>query len=210
MNQYFLDGVTHVSSDKQCGRCCDFSLLESSKSAEFLPPSNYPSSKPIKSPHFPKGRDIVNNPRIDTLQPIKLSYEILTCCTQTTCFNIITKELKVSETISYLKPLGVSSSLIDTVIDHATQNCNHNTAPILAMQSLPLSHVWIDGLFELGQFIETPMHHLFERMTKSLVEKTIGFLKYNKQWNKYCDIIKPILEEIRGLKFDYCHIESFW
>ena len=38
-----------------------------------------------------------------------------------------------------------SICLMDTVIKHATKNCSNNTAPILAKQSFPLPHVWIDG-----------------------------------------------------------------
>ena len=128
------------------------------------------------------------------------------CC----YYNLIIKQWKVSETRSYLKTLGVSSSFIYTVIDRATQNYNHNTAPLLAMQLLPLPHVWIDGLFELDQFIETPMHHLFEGIIKSLVKITIDFLKFDKQWKKYYDIIEPILEEISSLKLDFCHVERIW
>ena len=101
INQYLLYDISYITSDKQCGRCCDFSILESSKRTEFLPTSNYPSSKHIKSPHFPKGRDTVSNPRTDTLQPIKLSYKISTCGTQAACFNLITKQWKISETRSY-------------------------------------------------------------------------------------------------------------
>ena len=72
---------------------------------------HYPNTKRIKSPHFPKGRDIISNSRTDTLSPIKSSYKILTCGTQVASFNLITKQWKVLETRSYLKTLGVSSSL---------------------------------------------------------------------------------------------------
>ena len=210
INRYFNHSVLHIESNKLCGRCCDFNYIQTSKTGDFLPPSNYPSCKHIKSPSFPKGRDVICNPRIDTLRPIKLTYEVLISGTQAACFNLITKQWKVSETRSYLKTLGVSSSFIDTVIEYVAQKCDSNSIPFVAMQSLPLPHVWIDGLFELDQFIETPMHHLFEGIIKSLVEVTSDFLKHNKQWKTYCDIINPILEEISSLKLDFCHVEGFW
>ena len=210
INRYIHHKVSHLASNKLCGRCCDFNYIQSSKAAAFLSPSNYPCCKHVKSPSFPKGRDIIGNPRVDTLRPIQLTYEILTSGTQAACFNLITKQWKVSETRSYLKNLGVSSSFINTVIEHVAQKCDPNIAPILVMQSLPLPHVWIDGLFELDQFIETPMHHLFEGIIKSLLEITMDFLKHNKQWKKYCGMINPILEEISSIKLDFCHVEGFW
>ena len=54
------------------------------------------------------------------------------------------------------------------------------------------------------------MHHVFKGIIKSLVEITIDFLKYNKQWKKYCDMINLILEEISSLMLDFCHVIFFW
>ena len=210
IRKYFNLGASVSKRKATCSKCCDFDYHTSSIAKLFHPPTNYPRSKHVKSPPFPIGRDVVSSLNNNTLEPIKISYEVLTCGAQAACFNLLTKHWNVSETRAYLKTLGVSTSFSNTLIEHSTKNINQVTAPILQMQSLSLPDVWIDGLFDIDQFIETPMHHLFEGIMKALIEVTMDFLKFYKLWSRYCEHINPILEELNNLKLDYCHIEPFW
>ena len=113
------------TSYRKCGKCCDFDYLTTSRAAEFSVPKNYPTSKHVDSPPLPLGRDIVKDNRTKKLRPIKLSYKILVDGVKAACFNLHTKQWKVVETRSYLKTLGISSSLADKVIAHAVNNNNN-------------------------------------------------------------------------------------
>ena len=62
----------------------------------------------------------------------------------------------------------------------------------------------------LDAYLETPMHHLFEGIIKSLLEITTTYLKFSKCWSKYCECINPLMDDINALRLDYCHVEAFW
>lgn len=211
INTYFdFSSTTEITTNKSCGRCCDFNFLTSSKAASFNAPQNYPSSKHKDSPTFPTGRDIVTNLATDKLYPVTLSYQYLYDGVKFASFNLYTKTWKTSETRCYLKVLGVSSSLCDTIIEYCLKSTNENTSYTTFYNSLPVPDIWLDKILEIDQFVETPMHHLFEGIVKSLLEVTMEFLKYFKSWSKYCERINPILDDIDSLKCDFCRIEAFW
>ena len=208
--KFFRSSEPSRQNTNTCGRCCDFDFLSSSKSAEFLPPKHYPTSKHDNSPNLPEGRDIIQNPRTETLRPIKLSYDKLTNGVTAACFNLFTKQWKIIETRVYLKTLGISSSLIQKIIDHTTRMEHEQYNVTECIAQLPLPKIWTDQIFTIDQFIETPMHHLFEGIVKSLIEVTMEYLKFHKLWSKYCEMINPLLNEIDTLKLDFCRVESFW
>ena len=207
LHNYF---VLEKKNIRKCNRCSDFDYLTESKSADFCAPKNYPTVKHPKSPSLPLGRDIVKNPNTDSLFPIKLSYNVLTCGVKAACFNLNSKQWKVSETRTYLKTLGVSSSLTDDVVKHALTSSPESSDPYVNMKLLSLPSIWTNGLFQMEQYLETPMHHLFEGIIKSLVDITMDFLKFHKQWSKFCEIVNPLLIDIESLKLDYCRSEIFW
>lgn len=213
-NYFELDQISRYST-KPCGRCCDFDYHTESKSAEFKPPHHYPQTKHKDSPTFPEGRDVISNINIDKLRPIKLTYKSLSDGVNAACFNLSTKIWKISETRSYLKMLGVSTAITDKIIIHCSNNSNktndiQNNNMTSNVCAIPLPQTWCDNLFQLDQFIETPMHHLFEGIIKSLLETTIEYLKHYKCWSKYCEQVNPVLDDINYLKCNFCRIERFW
>ena len=210
INRYLNKITSPSTSNVVCGRCCDFDFNTTSKAADFVPPHNYPKTKHIDSPPFPVGRDVLDTYKTQHLRPIKLTYEILKSGTRAAAFNLITNHWKKSEIRSYLKTLGVSTMMTDRVIAYALQEKNDNVDLMQYIQALPLPHTWVDNVVPLDQFIETPMHHLFEGIVKALIEVTTDYLKFYKCWTKYCEHINPLLDDINSLRLEFCNIEPFW
>lgn len=96
------------------------------------------------------------------------------------------------------------------MIAHAVNQNQKHIDAIACVNTLSLPKIWTDRIFSIDQFLETPMHHLFEGIIKSLIEVSMDFLKFNKIWTKYCEIVNPILNSIDTLKLDFCRAESFW
>jgi len=210
LRNYFPKKMLSQTPNRKCGKCCDFDFLATSRAAEFSVPNKYPTSKHVDSPPLPVGRDIVKDNRTKKLRPIKLSYNILVNGVKAACYNLHTKQWKIVETRTYLKTLGISSSLTEKVIAHAVNNNQNYIDANECVDTVLLPKIWNDKTFSIDQFLETPMHHLFEGIIKSLIEVTMDFLKFNKMWSKYCEIINPILSIIETLKLDFCRVQSFW
>ena len=66
------------------------------------------------------------------------------------------------------------------MIDYATNLSNKTLSCEKVCSGLQLPCLWTDGLFDIDQFLETPMHHLFEGIVKSMIEVTMEYLKYHK------------------------------
>ena len=210
INDYFTNATSSIRRSDICGRCCDFDFISTSKAAEFLPPRDYPRTKHVDSPSFPSDRDVLDNNQSRTLKPMKMTYEILIDGTKAAAFNLFTNHWKKTETRCYLKTLGVSSNIIDDIFKNVSE-CNRNNQSYKSfIDKLDLPYTWNDESSVLDQFIETPMHHLFEGIVKSLIEVTMDYLKFYKCWRKYCERINPILEDINSLKLEFCNAETFW
>ena len=71
------------------------------------------------------------------------------------------------------------------------------------INDLDIPPMW-NGLFSLDQFIETPMHQLFEGLVKSSIEVLILFMKFHKKWTKFSKLCNEFLEDIEALHLSYC------
>ena len=104
----------------------------------------------------------------------------------------------------------MSNAIINYVIEYATKLSNKTLSSDKVCNDLQLPCLWTDGLFEIDQFLESPMHHLFEGIVKSMIEVTMEYLKHHKLWSKYCEMIHPLLDDIDSIKCNFCRAESFW
>ena len=64
-------------------------------------------------------------------------------------------------------------------------------------------------ILTLDQFIETPMHHLFEGLIKSSIEILMLYLKFHKKWSSFARLKNDILNDISSLNLNYCATDSF-
>ena len=74
---------------------------------------------------------------------------------------------------------------------------------IYILRDLEIPPMW-SGLLTLDQFIETPMHLLFEGLVKSSLELLILYMKFHKKWSKFAKMCNEILEDIETLHLSYC------
>ena len=210
VNMYFSKNKSMVNQLTKCNRCCDFDFTTRSTISKFKAPPNYPSTKHPSSPSFPKGRDIIQHRSRPTLSPVKISYPYLVAGMKAACYNFHTKQWRVIETRTYLKLLGVSTALTNMLMEYVTAQTHMTITTEDVCDQMPLPQLWTDKLLDIDQFLETPMHHLFEGIIKSLIEVTMEYLKFYKHWTQFCDNVNPILDEIESLKCDFCRVEPFW
>ena len=210
LKQYFNKTNIQQQRKSQCNRCCDFDFHSKSSINMYKPPSNYPKTKHPQSPVFPHTRNIPLTQSIQQLYPAKMSYEYLVTGVKAACYNFYKQHWKTIETRTYLKHLGVSNSIINSIIDYTKNLAEKNLSADNVCNNLQLPCLWTDGLFEIDQFLETPMHHLFEGIIKSMIELTMEYLKWHKQWSQYCEMIHPLLDDIDSLNCNFCRVESFW
>ena len=76
------------------------------------------------------------------------------------------------------------------------------------INNMELPPIWC-GLLSLDQFIETPMHLLFEGIVKSSIELLILYMKYHKKWTKFAKLCNEFLEDIESLHLSYCVADGF-
>jgi len=161
-----------------CAYCCDLNFLSAKPINSFQVPKGYPSKKHELSPTPPTGRDVADN-MSTRLFPIKLSYMVLKQGLQFALFNFHTHIWTKSETIVYLKLVGIPKRVLEDVSSHASSQdlFIENIAGFIKDYTYP--SMW-ETCLNLEQFIETPMHLLFEGIVKSLIEIQMDFSKLRR------------------------------
>lgn len=66
--------------------------------------------------------------------------------------------------------------------------------------------LWESSL-QLDQFVDTPMHQLFEGLVKSSLEILIQFFKFHKKWSKLAKLINEMIEDVASLRLGFCKCE---
>ena len=164
--------------NNSCAYCCDLNYLLAKPINSFQVPKGYPSKKHELSPMPPTGRDIAHN--ITTrLFPIKLSYEILKQGLQSAMFNYHTHTWTKGESKVYLKLVGIPERIIDVALPHTRSPGLSIESIVETVQSYTYPSMW-ETCLDIEQFIETPMHLLFEGIVKSLIEIQMDFFKIQK------------------------------
>ena len=203
--QYLCNGIG--SSNRRCIECCDWnynhSLLESSV------PLNYPKKQHLESPSPPEGREVID---IQILKPIEMSYELMKQGVKFCFFNCYHGEWKQVEALVYLKSIGVNEKFglhhVFNVARRLRKNPNYSNSNVYSQLSFP-SH-WTSGL-TLDQCIDTPMHHLFQGIVKSIMDLTIDWLtgKQGAQYKDFGDVTHKTMLSIHNLNLDWCRMETF-
>ena len=142
---------------------------------QFTLPSNYPTKVHHDSPPPPKEKDIKKATKDSFLYPIKLSYNILTQGLEFAIFNFYKNVWSKKETMEYLKLLGVGTRISTYAINYAnTKTTEYNDSESL-FETFVYPSMWKSNI-NLEDFLETPMHHLFEGIVKTIIEVQMIFL----------------------------------
>ena len=66
-----------------------------------------------------------------------------------------------------------------------------------------------NGISELNQHIDTPMHLLFQGIVKSVIEFTFEWIKMHNKLKPFGLFVDPIILNIKQLQCDFCRVETF-
>lgn len=142
------------------------------------------------------------------MRPIKLTYNILIKGLEFATFNYHTKYWSKTETCEYLRLLGVASATTDYALDFASKYPSTAPDAETLFQNFTYPSFWKSSL-QLDNFVETPMHHIFEGIVKSIIEVQMEFFKIHNKWSAFGGYSNNILADIQQLKLAYCRVEPF-
>ena len=194
--------------ETSCGYCCDFDYDTKKNINTFPLPDKYPRMSHPNSPIAPTDRDVKFATKNNHLRPIKLTYDILVQGLDFATFNYHTNTWSKKETNEYLRILGVSSRTTKYVIEYANSFSSKTDNIDILLKSFTHPSLWKSGL-RLDSFLETPMHHLFEGIVKTIIEIQMDFFKEHNKWATFGFYSNSILTEVNQLKVSYCRAEPF-
>ena len=222
-SQCFKDRVSNMfqihrtSSNKlkRCRKCCDFEYneFEPSVKNQFELPPHHPNIKD----NFPMSRNEEKElslcsynkafkPKTGKGIPIKLSYEILINSMRYAVYQYLKKRWTKKETIVYLKLMCIKESIIIHTLTEAEDTFRKNRNPVTTVLDLSLPPMWVSSLL-LDQFVDTPMHQLFEGLVKSSLELLSKYLKFHKKWAKFGKMMNELIDDVASLHVGYCKCE---
>ena len=167
---------------------------------------NGSTKKHIESPEPPSGRD-VSKP-FEKLPPIKVTYDTLTKATRFGFWNFLHGTWNKSQTHAYFRLVGISTSYFDSIVQLVETYKKHLPVSKSILDVIKLPTMW-NSIFRLEQCIDTPMHLLFQGITKSLIDECREYLKFHKVWSVFGRHCNAIMDDIFSVQIAFCKIESF-
>ena len=198
-----------------CYHCCDFNYTEMTHkhTMEFNLPANHPNHMvydDMNSNDY-KHMDIhecmiYNNASIGKGKPVELSYQLLCSSLKYGMYHYIKKTWSKKETIVYLKMLCIKADRIVKSMHEVETTYNTTNNVIQTIQELNMPPMWSSTMM-LDQFLDTPMHQLFEGLVKSSLEILSQFMKFHKKWTKFAKLINEMVEDVATLRLGFCKCE---
>ena len=188
----------------RCRYCCNWNFSSKSRHVLSPIPEYYPRIQHELSPLPPQYREVIG---LTHIQPVEITYDwVKQGCKFCFC-NVYYQSWNIQTAMSYLTALGVNhESARKHVIDVAKalrrQNLNHTNI----YHHLKFPPMW-NGPFAMHQNIDTPMHLLFQGITKSLFDITFEWLKLHGKKTAFCKCIDTTLQSIKDLQCDFCRTE---
>ena len=212
--QLYSNTPSREINHDSCNKCCDFNYIKpNNKQTYFRLPKNHPYMRVSPSavnqynllcPH--KCTEICGNEK--KLPSSLLTYSALQNALRYAIYNLLCNNWTKPETIAYLKVWCVKEERIQLSITYAKEALASGRCVMTIVNDLPMPSMWT-GILSLDQFVDTPMHLLFEGIVKSGIELIIQFMKYHKKWNKLVTVANHYLDEVHYLCLDYCKCEAF-
>ena len=203
----FLNDST-CNIQMNCMRCSDWNYSHPLMGIYKL--DDYPTRQHPDSPLPPLGREALN---IQYLYPMELTYQKMIDGVKFCFFNCYHGVWKKANVITYMKSLGINERFSnENIYSVATRlrrsNVTYSSTIVNKYLCLPIH--WTYGT-ELDQCIDTPMHHLFQGIVKSIMELTIDWLsrKDGPQYKQFGDYVNKTLFNIHHLSLDWCRLETF-
>ena len=189
-----------------CQKCCDWDMNSDKTTSHFSPPENYPSKKHPESPMPPRGRDICKP--FEKIPPICVTYEHLISATNFAFWNYLHSVWTKTQTQIYFRLVGICTSYFTSILELAEQHKKYLPLSKNILNTIPYPAMWT-SMLRLEQSIDTPMHLLFQGITKAIIEESKEFLKFHKVWSSFGRQSNLIMDEISRVNINFCKVESF-
>ena len=198
------------ASHRRCGRCADWNFDHPAMKVPL--PDNYPTSCNIDSPSPHEQRQVE---RINYLQPMILSFDNLLANAKFIYYNVYKRSFNITNAKAYGRAVGLSSECIkNTCIAQAKtlreMNPNYTHEEILNKFEFP--HIWQSPI-KLHQFIDAPMHLIFQGIVKSVIEMIsewlIALSTKPSYYKNFCEIIHPLMHSISNMNLSWCFLNTF-
>jgi len=208
--QCFFDRLSIINEKKlskpNCPNCCDFNFESKSICVHGVIPSDYPSEKDSNSPTAPKFRDVASTNNF--LLPIKIEYDWLKQGVNFFLHNYYNGVWSDTSSTVYLKSLGINSKYINYLLSAIKDMKNSGRTQVECEKEIQFPSLWTMNI-TLDQCIDTPMHLLFQGVTKSLIEFSFEYLKRIRVSNEFKNYIREDMKKIKLLQISFCRIELF-
>ena len=154
------------------------------KAAQFQCPKQYPRSfTPVQAVLYliqPKKMDTFTTDLDYTLNPIKLDYQSMIHGLKFVMYQYLVGAWRKTKSICYLELLSVKESIIHNILYLVDTQKRQNQTIQFIISHLETPAMW-SNLLTLYQFIETPMHLIFEGLVKSSIELLIACMRCRKK-----------------------------
>ena len=203
------DDINLHKKNSTCRTCCDFEFGNKKDIEKFEVPIDYPRTFHPDSPESPPSHPIFKSRQTRKLFPYKQNYNSLKQGVYFAIHNIHMKCWRPNEGITYLKMLGLSGNTISNIVNYSLTNNtveeNGNT-PFYKTYQFPC--MWTSSL-DLEQFVEVPMHHIFEGIIKSTIDIQISYFKWYKKWSMFGNDSNVILQNVSSSRTNFCKALPF-
>ena len=182
-NKCFKQRLTTLtgSDTYTCHRCCDWNYLSKSSHLKHKVPDDYLTYCHNDSPDPPPSRHVYHQ---TTLVPVLQTFEFLIKASNFCAFNFFYKIWNVANVTTYMQSVGITPNFFKIhIIEKCRSYWNKNISHIDIDTFLDIPTMWSVGI-DLCQFIDTPMHLVFQGIVKSVIEFSFDLLaKYSKKLN---------------------------
>ena len=193
-----------------CHVCCDFSCDNTSEAGYTKTDDKYPTKTHDDAPNPPSERPH----NVSRLRVMEQTYEKLTKCVQFMAYNLATKTWYDYNGRSYFESLALKSSLYDTIKEEALRLAASNELHVIKTnQFSAIPRIWLSG-YQLHQFVDSPMHLLFQGIMKSMIKVFRRYLvdiSLHTKFAKHANItLRDVFyEHIDWCKADMLHTKEF-
>ena len=206
--QCFLRRIKNVQSYKftTCQHCCDWNYEIDNQHIRQPLPEHYPTQQHPESPDPPVGRHIIG---CTYLIPIQQSYDIIIAASKFCAFNFWNNTWSKKNVKSYMHSIGISELYYKPHIIDLHSGFLKDTISITEkIKAFYIPKMWTSTI-NLDQYIDTPMHLIFQGIVKSVIEFSFLFVTHYKKKQVFKSHVHDMMYQIKLLQCSFCRMEDF-
>ena len=198
-------------SNRRCGRCADWNFDHPQMRVDL--PDGYPETCHSESPSPQNQRQIE---RVRHLYPMVLTFNNLKASANFIFFNVYKKTFTQKIAKVYGKSVGLAIDYTQNAVIAKAQKLreeNPNMTCDDVLNKITYPTLWNCSI-QLNQYIDAPMHLIFQGIIKSLIEMIsewlIALSTKNVSYHKnFCTIVHPLMVSISNMNITWCSLNTF-